>query len=112
RLDPRHRDLPDQAHRLRHHRSGEADDEAGERREREGGLFRGSQITAKIAVMRGRVAAILLLFLCSVPAFPQCNLSPVYSGQFRASILDVAADNNDLWAATSYGVALYDRTVD
>lgn len=62
--------------------------------------------------MRGRVAAILLLFLCSIPAFPQCNLSPVYSGQFRASILDVAADNNDLWAATSYGVALYDRTID
>jgi len=61
--------------------------------------------------MRGRVAAILLLFLLSIPAFPQCNLSPVYSGQFRASILDVTADNNDLWAATSYGVQLFDHAI-
>jgi len=62
--------------------------------------------------MRGRVAAILLLSLIALPAFPQCNLAPVYSAQFRSSILDLAIDNNDLWAATSYGVSLYDRSVD
>lgn len=62
--------------------------------------------------MRGRVAAILLLSLIAIPAFPQCNLAPVYSAQFRSSILDLAIDNNDLWAATSYGVSLYDRSVD
>jgi len=63
--------------------------------------------------MRGRVAAIpFLLSLLSLPAYPQCNLSPVYSAQFRSSVLDIAVDNNDLWAATSYGVSLYDRSVD
>src|SRR5690349_15693429 len=62
--------------------------------------------------MRGRVAVILLLSLFSIKAFPQCNLAPVYSAQFRSSILDLAVDNNDLWAATSYGVSRYDRSVD
>src|SRR5213075_1581262 len=64
-------------------------------------------------LMRGRVVAIsLLLFLFSFPAFPQCNFAPVYSAQFRTSILDIAIDNNDLWAATSYGISLYDRSID
>jgi len=66
--------------------------------------------------MRGRVAAFpfLFLFLIAPAAFPQCNLAPVYSGQFRSSVLDIAVDNTsvDLWAATSYGVSLYDRSID
>src|SRR5207253_2663694 len=41
-----------------------------------------------------------------------CNIAPVLSDQFRSSILDLAVDGNDLWAATSYGVAVYDRSVD
>ena len=52
------------------------------------------------------------LSLLSAAAFPQCNLAPVASAQFRSSILDLAVDGNDLWAATSYGVTLYDRSVD
>lgn len=42
----------------------------------------------------------------------QCSFQPVYKGQYRFSALDVALDGNDLWLATSYGVALYDRSVD
>ena len=41
-----------------------------------------------------------------------CNIAPVLSDQFRSSILDLAVDGSDLWAATSYGVAVYDRSVD
>jgi hypothetical protein len=62
--------------------------------------------------MRGRAVVLLSLLLLSLPAYPQCNLAPVYSAQFRSSVLDIAVDNNDLWAATSYGVSLYDRSVD
>ncbi|PYQ62890.1 MAG: hypothetical protein DMF58_00335, partial [Acidobacteria bacterium] len=54
----------------------------------------------------------VLTFLLALPALPQCNFTPVFSDQFRSSILDLAIDGNDLWAATSYGVALYDRSVD
>src|SRR5256712_6460114 len=61
--------------------------------------------------MRARVLAVLS-FLLALPALPQCNFTPVFSDQFRSSILDLAIDGNDLWAATSYGVALYDRSVD
>src|SRR5438876_1529242 len=61
--------------------------------------------------MRVRVLAVLT-FLLPFPALPQCNLSVVLSDQFRSSILDLAIDGNDLWAATSYGVSLYDRSVD
>jgi len=60
--------------------------------------------------MRGCVAALFLFF--SLSAFPQCNYSLVYSGEFRASYLDLSIDGNDLWAATSYGVTLFDRSVD
>jgi hypothetical protein len=62
--------------------------------------------------MRGRVAAVLLLSLLALPVFPQCTLTPQYSGQYRTSVLDVAVDGNDLWTATSYGLQLLDRSVD
>jgi hypothetical protein len=62
--------------------------------------------------MRGRVAAVLFLSLLALPLYPQCTLTPQYSGQYRTSVLDVAADGNDLWTATSYGLQLLDRRVD
>ncbi|MDP9361516.1 MAG: hypothetical protein M3P29_08695, partial [Acidobacteriota bacterium] len=62
--------------------------------------------------MLGRVAVAVSLLLLPVVAFPQCNLAQVASVPFRASYLDIAIDGNDLWAATSYGVSLYDRSVD
>ena len=65
--------------------------------------------------MRGRVAVPLLslfLLLFAAAAFPACNYSPVYSGQYRASVLDLAVDGTNLWTATSYGVSLYDRSID
>ena len=62
--------------------------------------------------MFGRAAVAVSLLLVSFEAFPQCNLSQVASVPFRASYLDIAIDGNDLWAATSYGVSLFDRSVD
>ena len=62
--------------------------------------------------MLGRVAVAVSLLLVSFAAFPQCNLSQVASVPFRASYLDIAVDGNDLWAATSYGVSLFDRSLD
>src|SRR5258708_12858582 len=63
--------------------------------------------------MLGRaVVAISILLLLPAAAFPQCNLTQVASIPFRASYLDIAIDGNDLWAATSYGLSLYDRSVD
>ena len=62
--------------------------------------------------MRGRVIAVLLSFLVVTPAVPQCNYQLQYSGPYRASYLDLAIDGSDLWAATGYGVQLFDRTVD
>jgi hypothetical protein len=62
--------------------------------------------------MLGRVAVAVSLLLIPAVAFPQCNLTQVASVPFRASYLDVAIDGNDLWTATSYGVSLYDRSVD
>jgi hypothetical protein len=62
--------------------------------------------------MRGCVAVLISALFFSTPVAAQCNSSLVYSGAFRASYLDLAIDNNDLWAATSYGVQLFDRTVD
>ncbi len=63
--------------------------------------------------MLGRVAAAsLLALLLAAPALPQCGLTPVASAQFRSTILDLAIDGNRLWAATSYGLALYDLTAD
>src|ERR1041385_4683264 len=67
--------------------------------------------------MRGRVAAFPLLYLfilsiVSISVVAQCNLAPVYSAQFRTTVLDITIDNNDLWAATSYGISIYDRSID
>src|SRR3954454_7745163 len=62
--------------------------------------------------MFGRVAVAVSLLLLPVAAFPQCNLTQVASVSFRSSYLDIAIDGNDLWAATSYGISLYDRSVD
>lgn len=62
--------------------------------------------------MLGRVAVAFSLLLVPVVAVPQCNVTQVASVPFRASYLDIALDGNDLWAATSYGVSLYDRSVD
>jgi hypothetical protein len=61
--------------------------------------------------MRARVLAVLIAVLAT-PLLPQCNFTPVLSDPFRSSILDLAIDGNDLWAATGYGLALYDRSVD
>src|SRR5882757_4187469 len=62
--------------------------------------------------MLGRVAVAISFLLLPAAAFSQCNLSQVASIPFRASYLDIAIDGNDLWAATSYGLSLYDRSVD
>lgn len=61
--------------------------------------------------MKAAVSYVLLLLLAT-SVFPQCNFTPRASAQFRASVLDLAVDGNDLWAATGYGVQLLDRTVD
>jgi hypothetical protein len=62
--------------------------------------------------MLGRVVVAISLLFLPAAAFPQCNLSQVASIPFRSSYLDIAIDGNDLWAATSYGLSLYDRSVD
>ncbi|HEY8130735.1 MAG TPA: hypothetical protein VII12_02495, partial [Thermoanaerobaculia bacterium] len=58
------------------------------------------------------MAVAIAILAIALPAAPQCNFTPVLSDQFRSSILDLAVDGNDLWAATSYGLSLYDRSVD
>jgi hypothetical protein len=63
--------------------------------------------------MPGRVSVITIsILLLASPLLPQCNFNPVLSAQFRSSFFDLAVDGNDLWAATSYGIALYDRSID
>lgn len=62
--------------------------------------------------MLGRVLVVVLAILSSLPVFPQCSYSPVRSAEFRSSALDLAIEGNDLWVATSYGISLYDRSVD
>jgi hypothetical protein len=65
--------------------------------------------------MSGRVKAAfssLLFLLIAQPAFPQCSFTTRSSSAFRASMLDLAVDGNDLWAATGYGVQWLDRSVD
>src|ERR1043166_9270201 len=59
-----------------------------------------------------RALAVVIGLLLASPLLPQCNFTPVLSDPFRSSILDLAIDGNDLWAATGYGIALYDRSVD
>jgi hypothetical protein len=62
--------------------------------------------------MPGRVAAVLISLLLTAPAFPQCNLGPVAGAQFRGTIFDFSVDGNRGWAATGYGLTLYDLDVD
>ena len=62
--------------------------------------------------MLGRVVAVsCVLFLSAGEALPQCDFTQRYSGQYRSTVLDIAIDGNDLWAATSYGVQLFARSV-
>src|SRR6266852_4372207 len=58
------------------------------------------------------VLAVLAVVVATPPAPPPCNITPTLSDQFRSSILDLAVNGNELWAATSYGVSVYDRGVD
>lgn len=63
--------------------------------------------------MLGRViAAVLSTLLIAVSAYPQCDYQVQFSGEYRATIFDIAIDNNDLWTASGYGVQLFDRSVD
>ncbi len=72
-----------------------------------------SRAHAKLALMRGRViAGLLSTFLFAASALPQCDYRVQFSGEYRASIFDIAIDGNDLWTASGYGVQLYDRSVD
>lgn len=65
------------------------------------------------SAMRGRVAIPFLLFLLLAQrALPQCPYSRIASVPFRSTAYDVAIDGNDLWLASGYGAALYDRSVD
>lgn len=60
--------------------------------------------------MRGRVAAVLLFLISlSLEAVGQCSFAPRYSGQFRATVYDVAIDGGFLWTATGYGVQLIEQ---
>lgn len=61
-------------------------------------------------LMRGRVAAVLLSFLLVSSLGADCNFSPRYSGQFRATVYDVAIDGDFVWTATGYGVQLMQAT--
>ena len=62
--------------------------------------------------MRGRVISVLFLLLSLSPAaFSDCNWTPRYSGQFRATVYDVAVDAEGfIWIATGYGVQLLEQT--
>lgn len=60
--------------------------------------------------MRGRVAAVLLILVFLSPETRgQCSFAPRYSGQFRATVYDVAVDGSFLWTATGYGVQLIEQ---
>lgn len=52
------------------------------------------------------------LLMQPVSTFPACSYQQIFSSNFRASALDLVVDGSDLWVASSYGVALYGRTVD
>lgn len=62
--------------------------------------------------MKKTLVLLLGLLALSAPARPGCSYHQIFSSNYRASALDVAVDGSDLWTATSYGVALYDRSVD
>ncbi len=59
--------------------------------------------------MCGRALAVLLVsFLAVSSAFPQCTYTNAYSGEFRASYLDLVTNANEVWTATGYGMQLFD----
>src|SRR5947209_4788786 len=63
--------------------------------------------------MRGCAAAVLVLFVVAAPALSQCGGTPVVvSAQFRSTIYELALDGTHLWAATGYGLTLYDISAD
>jgi hypothetical protein len=52
---------------------------------------------------------VILAVALSAPALAQCEYKSIYTGPYRSTALDLALDGMDLWVATSYGVAIYDR---
>lgn len=73
---------------------------------RRGGLRYNSGVTATTALLA------LLALLAAYPAAAQCAFTPVFDGAYRSTALDASADGNDLWVATSWGLELYDASVD
>lgn len=62
-----------------------------------------------------QLALLLTIALSALPSYADttsCTGPRIYSGAFRASVLDVSLDGQRLWAATSYGVTLYDASID
>ncbi|HVS33770.1 MAG TPA: hypothetical protein VMS98_20210 [Thermoanaerobaculia bacterium] len=57
-------------------------------------------------------ATLFLSLLVAAPAFPQCSYQREHSGAYRASYLDLAVSGPELWAATGYGVRLFERTAE
>ncbi|MGK2859613.1 MAG: hypothetical protein ACSLFQ_20625, partial [Thermoanaerobaculia bacterium] len=55
---------------------------------------------------------VTLLLLAALPAPAECTWAPVYDSAYRMTALDTALDGNDLWVATSWGLELYDASVD
>jgi len=53
-----------------------------------------------------------LALALAVPAAAQCTWTPVWDGAYRMTALDDAADGNDLWVATSWGLELFDASID
>jgi hypothetical protein len=62
--------------------------------------------------MRGRVTLLLSTLLFASTAVPQCDYRLQHSASLRATYFDALIDGNDLWAATGYGVQLFDRSAD
>jgi hypothetical protein len=66
-----------------------------------------------MTAMLGRATAVLFSSLLLIlPAFGQCTYQRLSTWSFRSSYLDLAIDGNDLWAATGYGVQLFDRSAE
>ena len=62
--------------------------------------------------VRVRVLAVVIPFLFVASAIPQCTVTPIFSAQLRSTFNDVVLDGNDVWTATGYGLAIYDRRDD
>ncbi|MFA6957543.1 MAG: hypothetical protein WC538_16850 [Thermoanaerobaculia bacterium] len=54
----------------------------------------------------------MLALVFAIPAAAQCVWTPVWDGAYRMTALDAAADGNDLWVTTSWGLELYDASFD